>query len=110
MTIKYKLGDLSKDFGIVNKDTITMLGSFGDGKKHTTNLTDDELNYFFDQITKQNMVESFEAFLGPMVVTVTPPKPEAQQQSTEQPVLQTASSTAPQRTPQQEAKQKRRLL
>lgn len=83
MTIKYKLGDLSKDFGIVNKDTITFLGSFGEGKKHTTNLTEDELNFFFDKITRENMVESFEAFLGSIKVDFTPPTPEVRKEEVE---------------------------
>ena len=105
MIIKYKLGDLSKDFGIANKDTISLLGSFGEGKKHTTNLTDDELNYFFEQITKQHMVDSFEAFIGSAVVKTTPPKIDSQPEAAAtSPVVQTTTTAA---TEKQEAKAKR---
>lgn len=94
MTIKYKLGDLSKDFGIVNKDTITILGSYGEGKKHTTNLTDEELNFFFDQITRQNMVDGFDAFLTSMPSSVATPKQEAKKSSPE-PASGSASTVVP---------------
>ena len=61
--IKYKLGDLAKDFGLSNKDVIAALGDYGADKKHTTVLKEEELNYFFDEITKKNTLESFEKFL-----------------------------------------------
>ena len=64
MIIKYKLGDLAKDFGISNKEAIAALGVLGAEKKHTSVLTEDELNFFFDEITKSNMLESFEEFLN----------------------------------------------
>ena len=89
MTIKYRLGDLAKDFGISNKDTIVYLGSFGEGKKHTTNLTDEELNYFFDQLTKKNMIESFEPFLAAAGNAAPPSAPVSSQQ-----VLRDATATA----------------
>ncbi|MCL1829863.1 MAG: translation initiation factor IF-2 [Oscillospiraceae bacterium] len=99
MTITYKLGDLSKDFAIANKDTIAILGSFGEGKKHTTNLTDDELNFFFDQITRQNMVESFEPFMGP-AIAIPPRAPKADAAQPTTPATTTAVA-------KQEAKPKR---
>ena len=45
MLIKYKLGDLAKDLGLSNKDVIAAMGSFGADKKHTTVLTEEELNF-----------------------------------------------------------------
>ncbi len=62
MIIKYKLGDLAKDFGLTNKDVIAALGSHGKDKKHTTVLTEQELDFVFDALTQQYSVPSLEHY------------------------------------------------
>ena len=48
MLIKYKLGDVAKDFGKQNKELIGILGQYFEGeKKHSTNLTEEELKNSF---------------------------------------------------------------
>ena len=61
MLIKYKLGDLAKDLNMPNKELITLLGGGAD-KKHTTILTEQELNYAFNAVTEQHAQESFENY------------------------------------------------
>ena len=47
MIIKYKLGDLAKDMALQNKDVITVLEPLeGQARKHTTVLSEDELDFW----------------------------------------------------------------
>ncbi len=62
MIIKYKLGDLAKDLGLSNKDVITALGAKGADKKHTTVLTEEELDLAFDALTKTHSAPNFDAY------------------------------------------------
>ncbi len=64
MIIKYRLGELAKDLGVSNKDIISALGDHFPGeKKHTTVLSETELNYIFDTLSKQREAKSFDSFL-----------------------------------------------
>ncbi len=62
MLIKYKLGDLAKDLALPNKDVITAMGKLGEDKKHASVLSEAELNYVFDTLTKQHSAPSFEQY------------------------------------------------
>jgi len=62
MIIKYKLGDLAKDFGLPNKDVIAALGSFGADKKHTSVLSEEELDFVFEALTQKYKIESLEKY------------------------------------------------
>ena len=95
MVIKYKLGELAKDFGLTNKDVIAALGEYGAEKKHTTVLTEDELNYFFDEITKKNTVESFDEFLESAPVLVVEAVSKDRKKETQPQKSDRASATAP---------------
>ena len=65
MLIKYKLGDVAKDFGKQNKELIGILSRYFEGeKKHSTNLTEEELNFLFDYLTKQAAVDSLDSFFA----------------------------------------------
>ena len=63
--IKYKLGDLAKDLGAASKDIIEMLSALekGEAKKHTTPLTENELNLVLEQMTKNAQEDNFDAYL-----------------------------------------------
>ena len=65
MIVKYKLGDLAKDLQLTNKEVITTLTEkFPGDKKHTTVLTETELNYLFDAITNRNQAQNFDLYLA----------------------------------------------
>ena len=50
MLIKYKAGDLAKDLGVQNKELLEVITKkFGEGKKYTTPLTEQEINYVFEK-------------------------------------------------------------
>ena len=66
MVIKYKAGDVAKDLNLTNKQVTDLLKEkFGEDKKHTTPLTEQELNWVFDYFTKANAVEDLSAYLQP---------------------------------------------
>lgn len=66
MVIKVKVSDLAKDFGKQNKAIIELLSKYCDGpaKKANTVLTEEELNIFFDVITQENSVKSFDSYFS----------------------------------------------
>ena len=65
MLIKYKAGDVAKDLGISNKELLEVVTKkFGEGKKYTTPLTEEELNYVFEYFTKARQVPAFDEYLA----------------------------------------------
>ena len=73
MLIKYKAGDLAKDLGVQNKELLEVVSKkFGEGKKYTTPLTEEEINYVFEYYTKARQVESFDAYLASAPAPKTP--------------------------------------
>ena len=79
MIIKYKLGDLAKDMALQNKDVITVLEPLeGQARKHTTVLSEDELDFFFNAITLQRQVPNLDAYFANDVLPENKPKEEPQ--------------------------------
>lgn len=75
MIIKYKLGDLAKDMGLQNKDVISLLEPLeGQPRKHTTVLTEDELDFFFNAITLQRQAKDLNAYFANDVLPEDKPK------------------------------------
>ncbi|MDL2219858.1 translation initiation factor IF-2 [Ruminococcaceae bacterium OttesenSCG-928-O06] len=65
MIIKYKLSDFAKDIAVQNKQVVDLLnGKFGEAKKHTTPLTEEELDFLFEHFTRGAEVDSFEEYLA----------------------------------------------
>ena len=65
MLIKYKIHEVSKDFGVSSKELIGLLhDKLGVDKKSQTSLEDSELNLIFDYLTKKNEVESFDDYFA----------------------------------------------
>ena len=65
MTKKYKIHELAKDFDIQSKYVIENLSKHFEGeKKSQTALEERELDFLFDIITKDNSVESFDAYFN----------------------------------------------
>lgn len=62
---KYRVHEVAKDFGINSKKILEILdGASAEPRKHMTALEDAELDLIFDTITKQNEVESFDAYFA----------------------------------------------
>ena len=62
---KYRVHEVAKDFGINSKKILEILdGGSAEPRKHMTALEDAELDLIFDTLTKQNEVESFDAYFA----------------------------------------------
>ena len=73
VTIKQKLGDLAKDLNMQPKELAeTVTTVTGEAKKHTSDLSEAELNRVFEHLTRTTAVENFDAYLA------DPEKPKAQ--------------------------------
>ena len=63
--IKYKLSDVAKDLNIPGKELLEMVSELtGEAKKHSSPLTDAELNQLFEKLTTQNEEASLDAYLS----------------------------------------------
>ena len=62
---KYRVHEVAKDFGINSKKILEILdGNSAEPRKHMTALEDAELDLIFDTITRENEVESFDAYFA----------------------------------------------
>ncbi len=103
--IKYKLSDVAKDLNIPAKELLEMVSELtGEAKKHTSPLTDAELNQLFEKLTTQNEVSSLDAYLSsvpdPNAPAVEQNKPEEKEPAKPQAA---PAKPAPQRPQQQKA-------
>ncbi len=65
MTEKCKLNDLAKDLGVSNKELIDLIEArFGEQKKATAVLVDQELNYVVEYYSKKGEVKSFDNYFA----------------------------------------------
>ena len=65
MMKKYRVNEVAKDLNVENKDVIEALKPFSDEpKKYMTALTEADLDVVFDTFTKENSVESFDAYFA----------------------------------------------
>jgi len=64
MIIKYKVSDLAKDTGMSNKDVLAVLSTLDGDKKHASQLTEEELDFFFNSVTLNNQVKSLDAYFS----------------------------------------------
>ena len=59
---KYKVSELAKDLGVSSNEIIECLGkAFDAGKKNSSSLLDEEINYVLEVYTQKNQVDSFDA-------------------------------------------------
>ena len=74
--MKYRLGEVAKDFGVANKEISAIMAEyFVPAKNHMQVLADDELDVIFEYMTQHNQVESLEEIF--VVAPVAPPSPPA---------------------------------
>ena len=65
VVIKYKLSDVAKDLNVQNKELIDFLyQTLGESKKHTSPLTEAELNHVLEHYTQKNSEASLDAYLA----------------------------------------------
>ena len=65
MTEKCKLNDLAKDLGVSNKELIDLIEArFGEQKKATAVLVDQELNYVVEYYSKKGEVKNFDQYFA----------------------------------------------
>jgi len=66
MTIKYKLSEVAKDFGLQSKDIADILAKHGTAPKgNTYALTEEELNIVFDQLSLNHQIGSLAEVFAP---------------------------------------------
>ena len=80
MIIKYKVSDLAKDTGMSNKDVLAVLSALGgEDRKHASQLSEGELDFFFNSVTLKNQVGSLEAYFKVPEEPKVPEAPKAQE-------------------------------
>ena len=76
MTVKYKVSDFAKDLGISAKKVLDELNAMGStGKKNSSTLEENELNYLLEKFSKDNSVKSLDEFLNSAKAPKAEPKP-----------------------------------
>ena len=80
MINKYRVHEVAKDFDVPSKSVLELLGKYFEGqKKSMTALEESELDVIFEVYTKENSVDSFDAYFA----TADEPKKEAKKQDVE---------------------------
>ena len=65
MTVKYKVSDFAKDLNISAKKVLDELAAMGStGKKNSSTLEENELNYLLEKFSKDNSVASLDEYLN----------------------------------------------
>ena len=65
MTVKYKVSDFAKDLNISAKKVLDELNAMGStGKKNSSTLEENELNYLLEKFSKDNSVKNLDEFLN----------------------------------------------
>ena len=65
MAAKYRVTDVAKDFTLSNNQVVDILAKYSDeARKSQSTLTDEELDFCFDVITKQNSVKNFNDYFA----------------------------------------------
>ena len=114
MTKKYKLSEAAKDFNMQSKKLIEVLASYFEGeKKSQTALEEKELDVLFDVLTKENEVESFDAYFAmqkpaaPKEKKAAPKKAEGKKAEDKKDAKPAEKAQAPARTQPPKKKEKK---
>ena len=76
MIVKYKVSDFAKDLNLSAKKVLDELAAMGStGKKNSSNLEENELNYLLEKFSKDNSVKSLDEFLNSAKAPKAEPKP-----------------------------------
>ena len=98
--VKYKIRDVAKDFNMVPKSVVALVGEYFEAPKSSAQvLTDEQLNVIFDRITRDNQIDSIEEVFA---AAPAPEKPQAEAAPAPEAVpaaekpAETAAASAPQ--------------
>ena len=103
MMKKYRVNEVAKDLNVENKAIIEVLKPLSEEpKKYMTALTEEELDVVFDAFTKQNSVESFEAYFAQRSTpsaqqAQAQPQPDAAQKPAEKQPAEKTKESAPEK-------------
>lgn len=76
MIVKYKVSDFAKDLSISAKKVLDELNAMGStGKKNSSTLEENELNYLLEKFSKDNSVKNLDEFLNSAKAPKAEPKP-----------------------------------
>ena len=102
MIVKYKVSDFAKDLNVSAKkvlDELTAMGSTG--KKNSSTLEENELNYLLEKFSKDNSVASLDEFLNSAKQPAQPakkaekkPEPKAEKKPEAKPAAKTEQHKA----------------
>ena len=77
MIVKYKVSDFAKDLNLSAKKVLDELAAMGStGKKNSSNLEENELNYLLEKFSKDNSVADLNEFLNSAKAPKEEPKAE----------------------------------
>ena len=63
MTVKYKVSDFAKDLNLSAKKVLDELAAMGStGKKNSSNLEENELNYLLEKFSKDSSVTDLDEY------------------------------------------------
>ena len=76
MIVKYKVSDFAKDLNLSAKKVLDELNAMGStGKKNSSTLEENELNYLLEKFSKDNSVKNLDEFLNSAKAAKEEPKP-----------------------------------
>ena len=77
MIVKYKVSDFAKDLNLSAKKVLDELAAMGStGKKNSSNLEENELNYLLEKFSKAGSVANLDEFLNSAKAPKEEPKAE----------------------------------
>ena len=98
--IKYRIGEMAKDFGVPAKNITNLVAEFFEKPKSAQQvLTEQQLNVLFDVMTQRNQVESID-----QVFATAQKQPAAAPKAEEQPAQQSAKAPEAKQAPKTENK------
>ncbi len=100
--IKYRIGEMAKDFGVPTKVITNLVAEFFEKPKSAQQvLTEEQLNVLFDVMTQRNQIDSIEQVFA--VTAKAPEAPKAQETKAQEPKTEAPKAEAP-KAAQQQAK------
>ena len=99
---KYRVHEVAKDLNVPNKEVLDALQKYcGDGKKHMTALTEEELDVVFESFTQSHAARSFDEYFAsgsePKVTVTVEAEPSAP--AAQAPAQEPARPAAPAQRP-----------
>ena len=94
LVFKYRIGELAKDFGLSNKEVMSVISEFFDApKNHMQILSNEELDIVFEVLTQRNQAESLQEIFAVPAPAAEPVKKEEEKK--EMPSEKTEPSKKP---------------